>query len=49
MIAIILMATIKHLVFEGGGPSGLYTYGAAKYLSIENFLLDLISAYLIKP
>ena len=31
------MTTIKHLVFEGGGPSGLYTYGAAKYLSIDKF------------
>jgi len=29
--------TIKHLVIAGGGPSGLFTYGAAKYLSNENF------------
>jgi len=28
---------IKHLVLEGGGPTGLYTYGAARYLSKENF------------
>lgn len=28
---------IKHLVISGGGPSGLYTYGALKYLSKNNF------------
>ena len=28
---------IKHLVIAGGGPSGLFTYGAAKFLSKENF------------
>jgi predicted acylesterase/phospholipase RssA len=28
---------IKHLVFSGGGPAGLLTYGAAKYLSKEGF------------
>lgn len=27
---------IKHLVISGGGPSGLYTYGALKYLSKNN-------------
>jgi predicted acylesterase/phospholipase RssA len=29
---------IKHLVISGGGPSGLNTYGAIKYLSKNNFL-----------
>ena len=29
--------TSKHLVIAGGGPSGLFTYGAAKYLAKENF------------
>ena len=29
--------TIKHLVIAGGGPSGLFTYGAAKYLAKEKF------------
>ena len=29
---------IKHLVISGGGPSGLYTYGAVKYLSKQGFL-----------
>lgn len=28
---------IKHLVFSGGGPAGLITYGAAKYLEQVNF------------
>ena len=28
---------IKHLVIAGGGPSGLFTYGAAKYLEKEKF------------
>ena len=27
--------TIKHLVFSGGGPAGLLTYGAVKYLAKE--------------
>ena len=29
--------TIKHLVFSGGGPIGLISYGAAKYLNKEKF------------
>ena len=29
--------TIKHLVISGGGPSGFYAYGAAKYLSNHDF------------
>jgi predicted acylesterase/phospholipase RssA len=29
--------TIKHLVISGGGPSGFYAYGAAKYLSNHKF------------
>lgn len=28
---------IKHLVISGGGPSGLHTYGALKYLSNNHF------------
>lgn len=28
--------TIKHLVISGGGPTGFYTYGAAKYLANQN-------------
>lgn len=28
---------IKHLVISGGGPSGLYSYGALKFLSKSNF------------
>ena len=28
---------IKHLVFSGGGPAGLFTYGAVKYLAKECF------------
>lgn len=39
--------TIKHLVFSGGGPAGLLTYGAVKYLSKENVwsLPDIKSIY----
>jgi len=29
--------TIKHLVISGGGPSGMYVYGAIKNLSIKKF------------
>ena len=29
--------TIKHIVISGGGPSGLMSYGAAKYLNKNNF------------
>jgi predicted acylesterase/phospholipase RssA len=29
--------TIKHLVISGGGPNGLVTYGAAKYLAQKGF------------
>ena len=28
---------IKHLVISGGGPTGFLTYGAARYLSINNY------------
>merc|ERR1711871_1223853 len=28
---------IKHLVISGGGPTGFLTYGAARYLSQNNF------------
>lgn len=28
---------IKHLVFSGGGPAGLLTYGATKYLAQQGF------------
>ena len=28
---------IKHLVLSGGGPTGFLTYGAARYLSQQNF------------
>jgi len=28
---------IKHLVLSGGGPTGLITYGAARYLSKEGY------------
>ena len=28
---------IKHLVLSGGGPTGFLTYGAARYLSINNY------------
>ena len=38
---------IKHLVFSGGGPAGLLTYGAAKYLAQKGFwtLSDIKSIY----
>jgi predicted acylesterase/phospholipase RssA len=38
---------IKHLVFSGGGPAGLITYGAVKYLSKENVwsINDIKSIY----
>jgi len=41
------MSTIKHLVFSGGGPAGLLTYGAAKYLAQQGFwtLADIKSIY----
>jgi predicted acylesterase/phospholipase RssA len=29
--------TIKHLVISGGGPTGFYTYGAAKFLSEKKY------------
>lgn len=29
--------TIKHIVIAGGGPTGFYTYGAAKFLAINKF------------
>jgi len=29
--------TIKHIVIAGGGPTGFYTYGAAKFLAEKNF------------
>lgn len=29
--------TIKHIVISGGGPTGLLSYGAAKYLEQQNF------------
>ena len=29
--------TIKHIVISGGGPTGLMSYGAAKYLHEESF------------
>ena len=29
--------TIKHLVISGGGPTGLLSYGAAKYLEQQKF------------
>lgn len=28
---------IKHLVISGGGPTGFLTYGAARYLSVNNY------------
>tara|TARA_Y100000768_G_C23948891_1_gene669094 strand:- start:626 stop:1498 length:873 start_codon:yes stop_codon:yes gene_type:complete len=39
--------TIKHLVFSGGGPIGLISYGAAKQLNIKNYwhLKDIESIY----
>ena len=38
---------IHHLVLSGGGPAGLLTYGAAKYLAKEGFwsLADIKSIY----
>jgi predicted acylesterase/phospholipase RssA len=38
---------IKHLVFSGGGPAGLLTYGATKYLAQQGFwsLSDIKSIY----
>ena len=38
---------IRHLVFSGGGPAGLITYGAAKYLASQSFwsLLNIKSIY----
>lgn len=29
--------TIKHIVISGGGPTGFYTYGAAKFLADKKF------------
>jgi hypothetical protein len=29
--------TIKHIVIAGGGPTGFYTYGAAKFLYEKKF------------
>ena len=39
--------TIKHIVISGGGPTGLMSYGAAKYLHEESFwnLKDIISIH----
>ena len=39
--------TIKHLVFSGGGPVGLISYGAAKYLNKEKYwdLKDIKTIY----
>ena len=39
--------TIKHIVISGGGPTGLISYGAIRYLAKENFwkLLDITSIY----
>jgi len=41
------MTQIKHIVISGGGPSGLFTYGAARYLYKEEFwkLEDIESIY----
>ena len=38
---------IKHLVISGGGPAGLFTYGAVSYLAKKNFwsLADIKSIY----
>jgi predicted acylesterase/phospholipase RssA len=38
---------IKHIVISGGGPAGLLTYGAARYLAKEGFwcLADIASIY----
>ena len=36
---------IKHLVISGGGPTGFLTYGAARYLSLNNYWnIDNISS-----
>ena len=42
-----LKTPIKHLVFSGGGPAGLLTYGATKYLAQQGFwsLSDIKSIY----
>lgn len=39
--------TIKHLVISGGGPSGMYVYGAIRNLSIKKFwnINDIKSIY----
>ena len=39
--------TIKHIVISGGGPTGLLSYGAIRYLAKENFwkLADISSIY----
>lgn len=39
--------TIKHIVISGGGPTGLLSYGAIRYLAKENFwkLIDITSIY----
>jgi len=41
------MTQIKHIVISGGGPSGLFTYGAARYLAKEGFwnLQEIESIY----
>lgn len=41
------MTKVKHIVISGGGPSGLFTYGAARYLSKKEFwnLHDIESIY----
>lgn len=41
------MTKIKHIVISGGGPSGLFTYGAARHLSKKEFwkLDDIESIY----
>ena len=38
---------IKHIVISGGGPTGLLSYGAIRYLAKEHFwnLLDISSIY----
>ena len=43
----IIKTKIKHLVFSGGGPAGLLTYGATKYLAQQGFwsLSDIKSIY----
>ena len=39
--------TIKHIVISGGGPTGLMSYGAAKYLNNVDFwnIKDIISIH----